>query len=51
MIDPSMPPQLRPKDHDQPSIFQVENLLREACRQRRLETRPVPAVCLLDLRR
>lgn len=48
MTDSSIPPLLRPKDHDQPSIFRVENLLREARRQRRLGTRPVPDICLLD---
>ena len=35
-------------DHDEPSVFQVENLLREARRQRDLGATPVPAVCLLD---
>lgn len=48
MTDNSVPPLLRPKDHNEPSVFQVENLLREARRQRQLETRPVPDVCLLD---
>ena len=43
-----VPPLLQPKDHDEPSVFQVENLLREARRQRRLGTRPVPDICLLD---
>ena len=35
-------------DHDEPSVFLPENLLREARRQRGLPTGPVPAVCLLD---
>lgn len=48
VTDPSVPPLLQPKDHDEPSVFQVENLLREARRQRRLDIRPVPDVCLLD---
>lgn len=48
MIDPSPPPLFRDKSHDQPSILQVDNLLREARRQRGLRDRPVPEVCLLD---
>lgn len=39
---------MQPKDHDQPSVFQVENLIREARRQRGLHNVPVPDVCLLD---
>lgn len=35
-------------DHDEPSVFRPENLLREARRQRRLPPGSVPAVCLLD---
>jgi uridine phosphorylase len=35
-------------DHTEPSIFQPEGLLREARRQRRRASDPVPAVCLLD---
>ena len=42
------PPILLPKAHDEESVFQVENLLREGRRQRRRTDRPVPAVCLLD---
>lgn len=42
------PPLLRAKDHDQPSVFAVENLLRDARRQRKLGSRPVPEVCVLD---
>ncbi len=37
-----------PKRHNAPSVFQPENLLREARRQRRLPDEPVPAVCALD---
>ncbi len=48
MTEASLPPLLRPKDRDEPSIFQVKNLLREARRQRQLQERPVPDVCLLD---
>jgi uridine phosphorylase len=35
-------------DHGEPSVFRVENLLREARRQRNLGDSPVPEVCLLD---
>ena len=43
-----LPPLLSSKRYDEPSRFQVENLLREARRQRRLPDVPVPAMCLLD---
>jgi uridine phosphorylase len=36
------------KAYDEPSVFVVENMLREAKRQRGLGDQPVPAVCLLD---
>jgi uridine phosphorylase len=42
------PPILDAKQYDEPSQFQVENLLREARRQRHLPDLPVPEVCLLD---
>jgi uridine phosphorylase len=42
------PPLQSPKRYDEPSQFQVENLLREARRQRRLPDLSVPQVCLLD---
>jgi uridine phosphorylase len=42
------PPILRTKRHDAPSVFQAENLLREARRQKGLATADVPAVNLLD---
>ena len=45
---PGLPPFMTATDHDEPSVFQVENLLREARRQRHLGSTPVPAVCLLD---
>ncbi len=35
-------------DHDQPSVFLPENMLREARRQRNLVPGDVPEVCLLD---
>lgn len=43
-----MPPLFDPKRYTESSRFQVENLLREARRQRGLSDSPVPAVCLLD---
>jgi uridine phosphorylase len=45
---PDVPPLLSSKRYDEASRFQVENLLREARRQRGLPDRSVPAVCLLD---
>ncbi len=50
-VDPAdrwTPPFLRATDHHEESVFRVENMLREARRQRGLGTGPVPAVCLLD---
>lgn len=41
-------PLLEAKAYDEPSEFRPENLLREARRQKDLEERPVPRVCLLD---
>lgn len=43
-----LPPLVTAIDHDEPSVFQVENLIREARRQRHLGSTPVPTVCLLD---
>ncbi len=43
-----LPPILAPKDHDAPSVFLVEGLLREARRQRHLGDIAVPEICLLD---
>jgi purine-nucleoside phosphorylase len=42
------PPILAHKDHDAPSTFTPENLLREARRQKGLAESPVPQVCVLD---
>lgn len=42
------PPILRHDDHDQPSVFTADGLLREARRQKRLPNEAVPAVCVLD---
>jgi uridine phosphorylase len=47
-VNSDLPPLLNPKRYDEPSRFQVENLLREARRQRNLPDLPVPEVCLLD---
>ena len=41
-------PILENKDHDAPSVFTAENLLREARRQKSLSPEPVPDVCVLD---
>jgi uridine phosphorylase len=41
-------PLLAGKSYGEPSVFVVENLLREARRQRGLSESPVPDVCLLD---
>jgi uridine phosphorylase len=43
-----LPPLLDAKRYDEPSRFQVENLLREARRQRELPDVAMPDVCLLD---
>ena len=42
------PQLLRAKDHDEPSVFQPEHLLREARRQKGLPDCKVPTVCVLD---
>lgn len=42
------PPGLIREDHDEPSVFRAESLLREARRQRQLPLGNVPEVCLLD---
>ena len=46
--DVAMVPLLAAKAYDEPSVFVVENLLREARRQRDLGGRPVPDICVLD---
>ena len=45
---PETSPLLAAKSHQEPSVFQVAALLREARRQRRLDEGSVPEVCLLD---
>ncbi|MDT3685452.1 MAG: nucleoside phosphorylase [Pseudorhodoplanes sp.] len=42
------PPILRAKHHKSASMFNPENLLREARRQKNLPDSPVPEVCILD---
>ena len=37
-----------PKNHEQPSVFTPENLLREARRQKSIPEGNVPGVCVLD---
>ncbi len=43
-----LPPILQNKEHDAPSVFTPENLLREARRQKGIVQGSVPYVCLLD---
>ncbi len=42
------PPLLRDKRYDEPSVFEPENLLREARRQKAIPNGPVPRICVLD---
>ena len=48
MTKEQVPSILAPKRHDAASVFNPENLLREARRQRSLPDENVPAVCALD---
>ena len=41
-------PILSQKHYDQPSIFTPQNLLREARRQKGMESQPVPEICVFD---
>jgi len=45
---PSLPPILTGKDFAAPSVFEPENLLREARRQKNLPNAAVPEICVLD---
>ena len=45
---PELPPILAGKDFTAPSVFEPENLLREARRQKSVPCAPVPEICLLD---
>ena len=42
------PPILTHKDHAAPSVFTVENLLREARRQKSIPEGKIPGICILD---
>jgi nucleoside phosphorylase len=44
----SAAPILDLKDHEAPSVFLPENMLREARRQKSIPRLPIPAVCILD---
>ncbi len=48
MNDKPLPPILRHKDYDAPSVFAPDGLLREARRQKGLAQAHVPELCLLD---
>ncbi len=43
-----LPPILAGKDYAAPSVFEPENLLREARRQKNLPSAAVPEICVLD---
>ncbi len=45
---PKLPPILAGKDFAAPSVFEPENLLREARRQKNLPSAAVPEICVLD---
>ena len=44
----TLPPILRHKRYDKPSLFVPENLIREAKRQKSIPDGHVPAICILD---
>ena len=46
--DGGLPPILAQKHDSQRSAFTSENLLREACRQKRLTDSSIPNICVLD---
>ena len=48
MTEGELPPILAGKDYDTPSVFEPENLLREARRQKRLPPGNIPEICVLD---
>lgn len=48
MTDAKRPPILADKHYGSPSAFTPESLLREARRQKQLQTGPVPPICILD---
>jgi uridine phosphorylase len=45
---PELPPILAGKDFSAPSVFEPENLLREARRQKNVPLTSIPEICLLD---
>lgn len=45
---PNRPPIVIDKDYAAPSVFEPENLLREARRQKNLPSAAVPEICILD---
>jgi uridine phosphorylase len=47
-VDPAQAASPTVKDHAAPSVFQPENLLREARRQKNIPSGQVPEVCVLD---
>jgi hypothetical protein len=44
----SVPPVLDHKNYNESTVFHPENLLREARRQKNLEQKDIPEVCILD---
>jgi uridine phosphorylase len=48
LSDLSVPPILDHKNHDSPSVFTAENMLREARRQKNIPYGQIPKICLLD---
>src|SRR5262245_39524980 len=47
-FDGTQSPLLAHRDHDQPSVFRPENMLREARRQKGIRGGSVPRICVLD---
>lgn len=43
-----LPPLLRNKFYNRAAVFTPENLLREACRQKKIPKRTAPKICVLD---
>ena len=48
MIVPRLSPLLRNKMYEEPSIFNPEDLLREARRQKNIYQKTIPEICILD---
>ncbi|MBT4136267.1 MAG: nucleoside phosphorylase [Candidatus Latescibacteria bacterium] len=47
-MNTSHPPIIRDKKYDHPSLFEPENLLREARRQKNIPEGKIPTICILD---